>query len=631
MNTLKKQAKRVLNLLGTKPAMPFEIHNKVLRVLLLLCGWGVLALLPVYCLGMTEYIHFSNKARTLQFFLTRTPVVLFDLLILYLLWLCVLCLVKKGWAAVLLYGGLFSALSFVSYMKYAMTGDYFYPWDIQQTGNLGELTHFITVPFPVLYLLMIVFVFLLVIPVFLSGAELPARWYVRYPVLILTVVLMVCSVSDPNKVTKVLNKNGLYLEDMGLQSSNYYANGFVGAFTVNLLSINIQKPEGYDREAVQALMDGYHDVEADASFSSPDIILILSESFWDPTMLPGTTFSEDPLAHYREICRRGNAVSGRFFSTAFGGGTVRPEFEVITGLTTDYLPSGCVPWQYVEEEMPSYVSLYRDLGYTTMAVHPYTSSFYYRKYGYPLTGIDALHFEDDIYALADTIGISWNGGQISDDTFCSAIEYYLEEAKGTPVFLFGISMENHQPYQGKFETLTVQVENSAFDETTAEAVRNFTTGVKDADACLGRLVDYIDSRERDTVLVWYGDHLPTLGPDFGAYKQSGMIGAYDEADYERLYSTPFLIYANFDLGESTMVKEGEGNSIASYNLMNAAAQLIGAPRSAYMCLLEDYANAIPYYNVRLHKTVTAEQNVFIKGHAMLTYDMLAGGRYQLEP
>lgn len=117
---------------------------------------------------------------------------------------------------------------------------------------------------------------------------------------------MAVSVSTPEKVTRLLNKNALYLEDMALQTSNYQANGFVGAFTINILSSNIQKPDNYSKDAVDALLDGYTEQDKSDNFSSPDIILVLSESFWDPTLLPGTTFSADPLENYREIASREN-------------------------------------------------------------------------------------------------------------------------------------------------------------------------------------------------------------------------------------------------------------------------------------------------------------------------------------
>lgn len=618
-----------LHALYTPPKMPVKIKNKPLRILFAVIGYLILVFLPAYCTLMLEYIHYADKARAIRFFTEKTPVLLFGFSVMYLIWFCILCICKKGWIASLLYGGWFSLVAFSDYMKHAMTGEYLYPWDIgQQIGNLGELSGFLTVPYPLLYILMTVIIFVLAVIVFFSGAELPLRVTVRLPVLLLTVLLVFMSVSTPEKVTKVLNNHALYIEDTALQTSNYSANGFIGAFTINLLSSNVQKPDGYSRQMVETLMEGREAAPASENFNSPDIILILSESFWDPTNLPGTEFSLDPLTNYRALCAKENTVSGRFFTTGFGGGTVRPEFEVLTGLSADYLPSGCVPWQYVESGMETYLDTYKQLGYTAIAVHPYNSSFYSRKTVYPRIGFDELHFEDDIYRLKEEINVTISGKQISDDTFCSAIEYYLDGHTDTPVFLFGISMENHQPYPDKFSSFTVTAENPAFDDSVANAVRNFTQGVYEADQCLGRLAEYIDQRDRDTVLIWYGDHLPTLGAGFGAYVQSGWVGTFGPEDYEKIYSTPFLVYANFDLTDNPVLHRGTDNDISSYHLLNGAAQLIGAPRTAYMDFLSDYYAARPYYSVRLQGMQlddAAAKGVFT--HKILTYDRIAGGGY----
>ena len=613
----------------TVPRMPRAIPHKGLRYLIQIGGWVILALFPVYCFLMTEYIHYASKARFFTFLIERIPVVLFGLGLFYLLWLCVLCVCRKGWISLLVFGTAVSAVAFTNYMKHAMTGDYFYPWDALQVNKIGELTQFITVPFPILYILMIALIAVMAVIVRCSGAALPIKWFVRLPILLITVGCMAFSVSTPDRVTTILNRNALYLEDMALQTSNYSVNGFVGAFTVNVLSSNIQRPEGYSEDTIAALLENHVASEQAEDFSYPDIILILSESFWDPTLLPGTAFSDDPLKNYRALIEEEGVISGRFFTTGFGGGTVRPEFEVLTGLSTDNLPSGCVPWQYITKETESYVSVYRDLGYNTLAIHPYTSSFYNRKSAYPLIGIDTLYFEDALYALGKngTMPIYVDGGQITDFSFEQSIEYYLEQNPDTPNFVYGISMENHQPYPNKYKEHEITVENPAFDENVQNAVLNFTKGVSHADECLASLADYVKNRDRDTVLIWFGDHLPTLGTGFGAYVQSGMIGAYDEADYERLYSTPFLIYANFDLQESTMLHPGNDNNITSYNLMTAAAQLIGGPMTPMMSYLESYYQTIPYYNIRLHKAVSEEAKKWIDGHTALTYDIITGERY----
>lgn len=626
------EIKKLLYTPGTvKP--PHAIKQKPLSLCIRVCGWLIIAFLPIYCLLMMEYIHYANKARFATFFIERTPVVLFDLAVLYLIWVCVLCLCKKGWIAVLVFGGGCGILSYVNYLKYAMTGDYFYPWDlIEQAGNVGELLHFITVPFPLLYAALILFVVIMAVVVYFSGASLPLGALIRLPMLAVIGILMFTAVSTPQKITSLLNRHSLYLEDMALQTSNYSANGFFGAFTVNILSSNIQKPEDYSEDAIISLLSGCTDKAADDTFSSPDIIVVLSESFWDPTLLPGTTFSADPLANYRRLCKEEGTVSGRFFTTGFGGGTVRPEFEILTGLSTDYLPSGCVPWQYITKPTDSYVSIYQSLGYTTAAIHPYNASFYCRKTAYPKIGIDNLYFEDEIYALGKegTLNVTIDGGQITDDTFVDALIWYLEqETTQNPVFLYGISMENHQPYTNKYTDYTITAQNSAFDADVQNAVQNFTQGVTHADEALGKLAAYVKNRDRDTVLVWFGDHLPTLGANMGAYVQSGMVGTYDEADYERLYSTPFLVYANFDLGESSMLQKGSDNSIPSYNLLNGVGQLIGAPGTRYTQFLEQYYHAIPYYNIRLHKNIDTASTAasFINGHKLFTYDVIAGERY----
>jgi phosphoglycerol transferase MdoB-like AlkP superfamily enzyme len=348
-------------------------------------------------------------------------------------------------------------------------------------------------------------------------------------------------------------------------------------------------------------------------------------------MLPGVEFSENPLANYDEIVARENTVSGRFFTTGFGGGTVRPEFEVLTGLTTDRLPAGSVPWQYITSKTESYVSAYKNLGYKTVAMHPYTSSFYLRKEAYPLIAFDELRFEDTFYHHPD-IPVKIDGNQITDETFAEHIIYYLENSHD-PVFLFGISMENHQPYTDKYSTHTVTVKSDTIDAGVLADVENYTQGVLHADKALKMLVDYIDSRERDTVLVWFGDHLPTLGANYAAYAQSGMIDLSGMTTdmKEMLQSTPYIIYSNFEFKENSMLSAGKGNDIASYNLLNALSGMIGAPRTPLMSFLEDFYRVFPYYNVRLFTEYFPDEIwSFVNSHAALTYDRTVGNKYSLK-
>lgn len=135
--------------------------------------------------------------------------------------------------------------------------------------------------------------------------------------------------------------------DAALPESNYMANGFTAGFLINCFSSVIEAPDGYSERAINDILSGYESTPAKEDFSSPNIILVLGESFWDVTKLEGAEFLNadgteeiDPISNYHALCERDDVYTGSFFTTAFGGGTVRPEFEVMTGLTTDYLPSG---------------------------------------------------------------------------------------------------------------------------------------------------------------------------------------------------------------------------------------------------------------------------------------------------
>ena len=597
----------------------------VLRVI----GYLDLLLLPLYSYLALEFIHYASMTRFTNFMTNRTPAVWFGIFIMYLLFVLIFIACRKGWVAGLIFSVIICAASVADYFKFALTGDYLYPWDVfSQTGNVGELASFLSTPFPSWgWVLILGFVIAVTVLIF-TKPELPVKAYIRLPIVLLAVVLTVNSVNTPEKAQKVLNSNSLYLEDMALQYSNYIANGFTGAFVVNVLSTQVTPPENYGEELIDSILSRYCYTDEKEDFSKPDVILILAESFWDARALPGVEFSENPLANFDSITSRENCISGRFFTTGFGGGTVRPEFEVLTGLTTDRLPAGSVPWQYITSPTESYVSIYKSLGYKTVAMHPYTSSFYLRKEAYPLIGFDELRFEDTFYNHPE-IPVEIDGKQITDKTLADHIKYYLDSAE-EPVFLFGISMENHQPYTNKYANHTLTVSSDTIEAGVLSNVENYVQGLYHADRMLGTLADFVDNRERDTVLVWFGDHLPTLGANYGAYVQSGMIDLSNMTVEmkEDLQSTPYLIYSNFEFDEGMLAK-GNTSDVSSYNLMNSLSTLIGAPRTPLMHFLEDYYKVFPYYNVRLFPPFPNEIWSFVDAHAALTYDRCVGKRYSL--
>lgn len=584
--------------------------NPVLRKDIL----GILftVLTPIYSYFVMEYMHFGSFFKLSEFLNSFIGACFFSLITLYLVFFILWFVVKKGCIASFIFIVIFSLISVINYFKKNLTGDFLYPWDIKnQTSNILSLIGFIKSGIPIKY-----------IPVFLFGLVFPVSSYltktdikIKFPIrAVISCVL--CAVmllfSNTGSLLKVFNMDIISVAD---QSTNYLINGFTGGFLVNSLSMKIKKPQGYTKKKAEKILNAYS-FKASDNFSYPDIILVLSESFWDPKLLPNTEFSENPVKNFEEISKRENGFSGNMYQTAFGGGTVRTEFEVLTGLSSDYLPAGTVPWQYVQKDIPTFVKNYKSLGYRTIFLHTYLPTFYSRQKAYPHLGFDELYFEKELTSIPD---VSWtpSGNYISDDSFVSYIEYLLQKNSNEPTFLFGISMENHQPYEEKYEKTLIKVKNDNLSADTKNIIENFATGIFMSDKALKKLVDFIDTREKETLLIYFGDHLPSLGQDKKAYTERGFISKdLTDEDMRKLMKTPFLLYSNFD------IKKSETRDISSYNLINYAGELINAPKTPFMGFLTDFYNSIPYYNRRLNISLDEKQEEFVKKHEILTYDIL---------
>lgn len=607
------------------------MKSKTASVFLYILGIIGTLLIPFYMHFAMEYIHWGSFGACFDYLKFYGGSAIFASLVLFGVYTVLWLIFKKGFVASFIFIVLCAALAVTNYFKHTLTGDFVYPWDIiHQTGNIGELSGFVKTGLPPKYLLVLIIGFILPVGSFFFHSEIPLKFFWRLVLAGVIFLFMFFSFNTPQKVSDTLGKFNMQLNSTAAQETNHIVNGFTGGFIVNCLSMNVAEPEGYSEEKIEEIMENYEGTSQSEDFSSPDIIVVLSESFWDPRLLPDTEFSKNPMKNYDEISQRQNARAGYMYQTAFGGGTVRTEFEVITGLSSDYLPVGAVPWQYISKDTPTYATSYKALGYRTVFMHTYVPSFYLRQRTYPHLSFDEMYFQEDLIGIEE---IPWHvsGSYVSDSNFVDYIEYLLEK-EDKPCFLFGISMENHQPYENKYPDPAVKVTNDKLSDAAHLSVENYTTGVYMADQALLKLVNYIDSRDKDTILVYFGDHLPTLGADKAAYKETGFIDKDEITDdqWKAIMRTPFLIYSNFPLKESKMLKQGNDNSISSYNLLNATADMIGAPKTPFMQLLSDYAEAIPYYNARLKIEPNKEQQYFINAHGYITYDIMCGERYMVK-
>jgi phosphoglycerol transferase MdoB-like AlkP superfamily enzyme len=255
-----------------------------------------------------------------------------------------------------------------------------------------------------------------------------------------------------------------------------------------------------------------------AASSKPDIVVILSESFFNPNILngygPGVDFTPD----LHRLAMHG--VSGQLHVPTFGGGTIRTEFEVLTGLPLRYFPD--VQFPYLQIHQKRIPGIVRDLernGYTTVAVHGNDPGFWNRTQAFKELGFDKFVSIDDFPPDDRTM----DGKYMSDKSFTDEVLRQLPD-NGPPRFLLGISIEAHGPYDSSYgidarARDAIPVPAGLTDPQAKLELRNYIYHMQHADRQLGRLVDTLAHRNRRTLIVFFGDHLPALMP---AYQQVGF-------------------------------------------------------------------------------------------------------------
>jgi len=376
------------------------------------------------------------------------------------------------------------------------------------------------------------------------------RLVVTAQLLALTVVTYLVAAPDYNYYTARYRYSAVAnrLDAWGIHNFNFdplrnvMTNGQLIAFLMNTRAALLHPPVGYSEQAVTNILARQDaSVRPRAVETKPDVVIVMSEAFWDPALLPGVTFS-NPLLNAADITQR-----GKMFSPVFGGYTANTEFEVLTGVSNGMLPVGSIPYvQYVNRPTPSLVDSFRAAGYHATALHPFDGNFWNRRSVYAKFGFQA--FEDrDMFRHRDM-----TGPFINDHALAQEINAQLDRGSG-PQFVFAVSLQSHAPYTGGMYRYADRVDvTDSEHELTDDAkdqLRTYASGARDAVAGFNEMVEHAKASGRRTIIVMFGDHLPALGDDYLLYRQTGFLHhssplSWTASDQERMHSVPLLVWSS---------------------------------------------------------------------------------------
>jgi phosphoglycerol transferase MdoB-like AlkP superfamily enzyme len=587
-------------------------------------------LLSVFTGFLLELFHRSMSiASTIRWIFSNPSNFILSTLFVASIYLLITCFLGNFWLSSAVGFGIFAVTGYSNIKKLGKIGTPLYPVDFYHLTYIKSF-------FDILRKELSIFVIILGV-LFIVGAlyllkrmpKLSIKMVPRFVFLLIAIFTIYSYVNfDSSFLKSVVAKANIHV-DLWDQQYNYDTNGFVFGLLSNLQSDVMESPEGYSREAIDAIVEKYiqeaKEINSQRTYfddKQPNIIFLLNETFWDPTRLNNLHFSEDPMPYIREIMREYS--SGLLLSPAFGGQTANVEFEVLTGMSMYNIIPSAIPYQQAFDKkhfMPSIVSMLNARDYNTVALHPYDKVFYRRDKVYSIFGFDNFIGEKDM-THTETFGAQY----ISDQAVTNEIMDILSTSD-KPVFIHAVTMQNHIPIpEGKFGENSISITGLSEEEYRIE-LETYTEGIKWSDHATKDLLERLDMLDRPTVVVFYGDHLPVLKS--GIYEEGGLEQD-NLIERDRAFAeTSLFIYSNLEL------EREELNSLSPAFLGVTLWDMLEQPLTPYQVMLNNIRQAIPGLEVNvlvgpdghIKYNLTEEEQELLREYKLIQYDMLIGSQY----
>ncbi len=515
--------------------------------------------------------------------------VLILLLIVYIFYFFISSFVKNSFYTNLIFLSIFLLLFVVNQMRIYYTSDTFLIYDVMYLEAANEMANFVDVT--LLYALnYILWPLLIVSPLFIWLLEKLKRNKVYYynkridfKRMAITIVLFSLLFFPSETIGKFILENAYSVKkrpDYSIYVSNtnyYYEYGVVSGMYGKFLEVNRFKPEDYDEEELNDILESAEKKEG--TWKKPNIIVVFSESFWDITKVDNIRFSKDILENFHELSKEGQLIE--MLSPSYGGVSGNVEFEIMTGGSLNYFSKGVVPYMQLfpnlKSEPPSIIKELRENGYKTNILNSSSKEIFNCSRVYNIYGVDSQRH------LFDEIDL---GGKYVEDKYLTdeIIRYFNNKPVGEKAFYFTLTMGGHMPYyEEKYSSYDFEIVDSIYNREINSIIKSYANGIYRADIELKRLYDYINTLEEDTILVFFGDHLPHLQLSSGKdilYEIGYLNKNYNLESVYRQFNTQALILSNYDI-EYEYIKYLGPDLLFTYILNNMDIELSSFYRWLY--------------------------------------------------
>ncbi len=450
---------------------------------------------------------------------------------------------------------------------------------LRVSGKYFSVLQMIMVAAAVVVLILLLIFYLIVSPKF-TGRRRPAVWI---PVLALSVLAM-------TGLTKLYHEKHLLSSYFSNIANAYLDYGFPYSFGVTVFDTGISEPNGYSEELVAGVIRGEGPAaETELSDPAPNIIVVQLESFFDPSRVRWLRFSEDPVPNWHALSEKYS--SGLYTVPTVGAGTVNTEFETVTGMSLRFFGAGEYPYKGIllKDTCESAAYVLGNLGYTAHAIHNNEADFYGRKDVYSNLGFSSFTSGEYMNTQNDVNANGW----MRDRNLIPCITDALD-ATDNEDFVFVVSVQPHGAYPTEpvTENPVITVSGTATQEEKY-AWEYYVNEIHEEDQFVADLIAELESRGEPAVVLFYGDHLPTMG-----------LTDRDIRGRATVFETDYLIWDNLGL-------ERKSQTLTSYQGVAEVMNRLGI-----------HEGTMFRYQQTMKKRSTYFYNMQI-----LQYDLLYGKRY----
>ena len=412
-----------------------------------------------------------------------------------------------------------------------------------------------------------------------------------HKIIVLASIVSVMFIGLPVTTSAAQNANVVasYFANIAQGYENY---GFIYGFSSSVVDRGMSKPDDYTEEHVAEITDKVENRKQETTVTkddAPNIICVLLESFCDPEEIKFLHYNDDPIPtfHYLED----NFSTGYLTVPVVGAGTANSEFEVLTGMSMQYFGTGEYPYKTIlkKTDCESTAADLSSIGYGTHAVHNNGGNFYSRVNAFSMMGFDTFTSKE----LMNIQSYTPNGSWATDDILVNETIKTLDSTPDQPDFTYTITVGTHGDYpkdpvieNPKFKA------NGAFDQEERNQWTYYINQLNEVDTFMSDLIDAVNKRDENTVIVFFGDHLPTMGLQ-DSDMRSGDI-----------YKTKYVTWNNMGL-------EKKDADLYAYQLMASVTNSVGIHEGTILNYHQTQMNGADYQD----------------GLENLQYDILYGNRY----